>query len=191
MASLSAENLAIASLRGPLRTASPTGHCPGPGGHLKDRVECMEEASSSGDDAEEDRLEVPTVPSDCLLQILLSLDKRSIACFSMVCTRWRDLCRQQGLWQHRFMVRVAVGTQLFTSPRSWRSCLELSCISRAQEDFCKAGTKSRLSSNEMGGSAVAYGCYSEQAKVRIPHGLENISAATMILSHRLKMLRGF
>lgn len=43
------------------------------------------------------------------------------------------------------------------------------CISRwcAQTDFCRAGHRSRLSSNDLGGSAVLYGAHSQQAKVRV------------------------
>ena len=105
MSSISGDLMAIASLRGPLRTASPTGHCPGPGRQRKGILgpSNQDDESSTSSDGE-DAPEVPSVPSDCMFQILQSLDKNSIACFSLVCKRWRDLCRQQALWQHRFMV---------------------------------------------------------------------------------------
>lgn len=76
----------------------------------------------------------------------------------------------------------SMSTAINKDQTAWRRCFEVSEKSRnissaehshavfhsflsPQADFCVAGTKSRLSSNDNGGSAVAYGSHSVQAKV--------------------------
>lgn len=74
-------------------------------------VETTEEGTSGSESAEdEDALSVD-LPTDCLLQIMRGLDKRTLAAFALSCKRWNTLCSVQSIWQHRFMVRLDdVGT---------------------------------------------------------------------------------
>ena len=104
-----------------VRTSSPTGHCgPGPPHHGLTKPtmqplaqQPMEDISGSGSEADEaEGQETPVVPTDCLILIFRELDKCSLARCSLACTSWRELCRLQSVWQHRFLVRHAFSHQL-------------------------------------------------------------------------------
>mmetsp|Transcript_17388 Transcript_17388/g.37549 ORF Transcript_17388/g.37549 Transcript_17388/m.37549 type:complete len:525 (-) Transcript_17388:1845-3419(-) len=91
----------------------------------------------------------PELSRDVLLHIFAHTKRDTLLACASTCKSWRELCKSQCIWQ-----------KLFT------------------DEFCIAGAKSRLSSNEMGGSALAYGSHSQQGKTEDAQRLLGVEGAT-------------